>query len=334
MVKTGRIAKWDNVKFILILSVVLGHFLARYTDSSINAERLVFFIYTYHMPAFVFISGLFAKRTINEKRYDKIFGFLMLYLVTKYALFFVKVVRGSTLEFSYFEMNDVSWYAFAIFVFCLMTIFLRRFDWKWVLTISILNALLAGYATDIDTWLSLSRILTFYPFFLLGYYLKPEDIMEFTNRKWVKAASWCVWIVTAAVVFFKIDAISWYLNILKGKHGYDTLSHAADYGFVLRAGWYVLAIVLTMALIAVTPEIRCFVSTMGSRTMQIYALHYIPMLIFFGNFHGEAWIKSICPNHQIPVVILIGILTTCLLSIKPIEVAMNWIIYPKTNNSR
>ena len=77
MVKTGRIAKRDNVKIILIMSVLLAHFLARYTGDSINAKRLEFFIYSYHMPAFVFISGLFAKKTIDQKRYDKIFGFLL-----------------------------------------------------------------------------------------------------------------------------------------------------------------------------------------------------------------------------------------------------------------
>ena len=37
MEKTGRIAKWDNVKFILILSVVLGHFLGGYSGDSFNS---------------------------------------------------------------------------------------------------------------------------------------------------------------------------------------------------------------------------------------------------------------------------------------------------------
>lgn len=330
MEKSGRIAKWDNVKFILILSVVLGHFLARYTDDSINAKRLVFFIYTYHMPAFVFVSGLFAKKTVNEKRYDKIFGFLLLFLVTKYALFLVKVLRGAKLEFSYLEMNDVSWYAFAIFVFCLETIFFRRFDKKWMMIIVLLNALVAGYASDIDTYLSLSRLLTFYPFFLLGYYLEPAKIMEFTGKMWVKISSAIILLVTAAVCYVKIDSLYWCLEILKGKHGYATLDQYGNYGFFLRAGWYVIAMILTIALVSVIPEIHSIFTTIGSRTMQIYALHYIPMLVFFGNFNGKELIRNLWEAHQIPVVIFIAFATTCLLAIKPITVAVNWLVSPKS----
>ncbi len=330
MEKTGRIAKWDNVKFILILSVVLGHFLARYTGDSINAKRLEFFIYTYHMPAFVFISGLFAKKTIDQKRYDKIFGFLLLFLVTKYALFLVRVLRRADLGFAYFEMNDVAWYAFAIFVFCLETIFFRRFEKKWMMTIVLLNALMAGYASDIDTFLSLSRLFTFYPFFLLGYYLEPAKIVEFTKKTWVKIASGVILLVTAVLCYVKIDSLYGFIEILKGKHGYATLKQYGEYGFFLRGGWYIAAMVLMLAVIAVIPELHCIFTTIGSRTMQIYALHYVPMLVFFGNLNGKELIQNLSQTHQLPIVILIAFATTCLLAIKPITVVVNWLVSPKS----
>lgn len=330
MASQARIAKWDNVKFVLILSVVLGHFLARYTSDSVNAKRLVFFIYLYHMPAFVFISGLFAKKTINEKRYDKMFGFLLLFLITKYALFFIKVLRGAELSFSYLEMNDVSWYAFAIFVFCLETVFFRRFDKKWMMVIVLLNALAAGYATDIDTYLSLSRLLTFYPFFLLGYYLEPAKIVEFTGKIQVKIGSAVLLLAAAVLCYVKIDTLYGYLEILKGKHGYAVLKECGNYGFWIRGGWYLAALLLTMALIAVTPEIHSVFTTIGSRTMQIYALHYIPMMVFFGNFKGKELIRNLTEAHQVPVVILLAFVTTCLLAIKPITVVINWLVSPKS----
>ena len=65
--KKQRIAIWDNYKCILILGVVLGHMYARF-DELDNVKRLILFIYSFHMPAFVFVSGLFAKKTIREKR--------------------------------------------------------------------------------------------------------------------------------------------------------------------------------------------------------------------------------------------------------------------------
>lgn len=328
MSETKRIAKWDNIKFVLIVCVVLGHFLARY-DDYMNAKRLIFFIYLFHMPAFVFISGLFANRTIRERRYDKIFSFLLLYLVTKYALFLIQVIRGGKKVFSYFEMNDVSWYAFAVFIFYLVTIFFQQFDWKYMMAFSILVSCISGYASDIDTFLSLSRLLTFYPYFLMGYYLKSDQILGFVKRRGVQVISWIIFIGTALLVYTKIESVNWYLTILKGKHGYESLRQYGEYGFFLRLLWYVIAVMLTAAIISIVPSIDCFISKIGTRTMQIYALHYIPMLAFFGIFNGKEWLETISPNHHFPLVILVGIVVAVILSIKPVTIVMNAIIYPK-----
>lgn len=325
---TKRVAKWDNIKFILIVCVVLGHFLSRYSGDYINARRLIFFIYTFHMPAFVFLSGLFANRTIHEKRYDKIFSFLLMFLVAKTALFLIQFVRGAGTEFSYFEMNDVSWYAFAIFIFYLLTVFLQQFDWKYLMIGTVLFSCISGYATDIDTFLSLSRIITYYPFFLMGIYMKPQKLLEFVKPLWVRIASWIFFLGVALVVYFKIDSVNWFLTILKGKRGYSYLKQYAEYGFVLRLFWYVFAVALIIAIVAIVPSIDCIVTRWGSRTFQVYVLHYIPMLAFFGIFKGEAWAQSVSPEHHLLIIVVVAIIVSIVLSIKPITIILNKIIYP------
>lgn len=62
-----RTPKWDNLKFAMILCVVIGHTLYYFYSSSAIAKSLYLFLYTFHMPVFVFISGLFSKRKIQEK---------------------------------------------------------------------------------------------------------------------------------------------------------------------------------------------------------------------------------------------------------------------------
>lgn len=59
-----RIALWDNLKLFLIL-VVLGHLSFDYFDSSQMFRTISMVIYTFHMPAFVFISGLFVKGALT-----------------------------------------------------------------------------------------------------------------------------------------------------------------------------------------------------------------------------------------------------------------------------
>ena len=48
---------------------------------------LQFWVYLFHMPAFVFVSGLFSKNAIKEKRWDKAIPYVFLYLLMKFLLF-------------------------------------------------------------------------------------------------------------------------------------------------------------------------------------------------------------------------------------------------------
>lgn len=48
---------WDSLKAILIILVVYGHMISPYApDGSFN-RAMCSFIYTFHMPLFIFISG-------------------------------------------------------------------------------------------------------------------------------------------------------------------------------------------------------------------------------------------------------------------------------------
>ncbi len=325
--KKARIAKWDNLKFFFIACVVIGHFFARFDDMK-TAKSIIFFIYTFHMPGFIFMSGLFAKKTINEKRYDKIFSFLIMFIVTKYALFLIKVISHKKLEFEYFSMNDVSWYAFAVFIFYLLTVFFKRFSPVYMMIATVIFACVTGYATDIGTYLSLSRIAVFYPIFLLGYYLKPEDILKVTGKIYVKIISAIILVAVAVISVVKIDDINWLLKILKGKFAYGGLAKYADYGGLLRLMWYVAAMIIVFAWIAVMPSVHSIFTTWGGRTMQVYTLHYIPMLLFFGMFNGSNWVQSVWPEHYLILVLIISCLVTCVLSVKPIKIVMDKMIYP------
>src|SRR5690625_4591429 len=52
---------YDNARVGLIFLVVFGHLLQPYTDLSTGSQTLYSLIYTFHMPAFILISGFFVK---------------------------------------------------------------------------------------------------------------------------------------------------------------------------------------------------------------------------------------------------------------------------------
>lgn len=58
----GRIALFDNIKGLLIVLVVVGHVAHPVHNDNPAISCLFDVIYLFHMPLFVFVSGLFAKR--------------------------------------------------------------------------------------------------------------------------------------------------------------------------------------------------------------------------------------------------------------------------------
>ena len=55
-----RVCIWDNLKCFLMLSVVIGHFVNQYPDSSFMRSMSII-IYSYHMPLFIFVGGTIAE---------------------------------------------------------------------------------------------------------------------------------------------------------------------------------------------------------------------------------------------------------------------------------
>ena len=56
-----RDAYFDNAKLFLMILVVFGHFLQPFVNDHPLYDDLYYFIFTFHMPAFILISGYFAK---------------------------------------------------------------------------------------------------------------------------------------------------------------------------------------------------------------------------------------------------------------------------------
>ena len=62
-----RVPKWDNLKFFLILCVVVGHVIDLYVAESRAYRSLFALIYSFNMPAFLFIAGLFQSERLIQK---------------------------------------------------------------------------------------------------------------------------------------------------------------------------------------------------------------------------------------------------------------------------
>lgn len=80
---------WDNMKFAIICLVVISHGLTNHIHTSLVNASTIVFINTFHMPLFIFVSGLFHSNKNLDRR---------IVLLLSYTLYF-KILN---MEWGYF----------------------------------------------------------------------------------------------------------------------------------------------------------------------------------------------------------------------------------------
>lgn len=321
-IEKKRIRKWDNIKFILVFLVVLGHildlFLANGNTSS-NIDAMRFYIYLFHMPLFLFISGIFSKKNIDNKKFSNIFYYLILFYVVKIIQFFSGVFQNNTYSFSMFSEGGIPWYCFAIFAFSMITILLKNGNKIFVFVASIILGCLVGYDNNVSDYLVLSRIIVFYPFFFAGYCLDGDKIIEFLSKNIVKVISVIIIVGIALIVFININDINWLKPLLSGRNPFKTLKDRQYLGGILRLAYYIVVFIMGASIISLVPsgkKITIF-ADWGTRTIQPYALHYpIVYYLFYGTLNPDIWMPMIMPSHYKILIIPIAFVITIFLSLK------------------
>lgn len=316
-----RSHRWDILKFLLIFLVVVGHMADYYTQSSEEMRALYFFIYSFHMPVFFFISGLFSKRSINEKRTEKVIGYLILFVFMKILIYLIKVISGFETQFRIFHGDGFDWYLLVIAMSMALTMLIKDFSPGYVMIISILFSCFSGYDTDLGTFLSLSRFFVFYPFFFLGYSIDRNKAEVFVNKKYLKIISILVLSAFAVVVFCNCEEIYRFRPLLTGMHSYATLGELSEYGFWFRLLYYIISSLLGFAVISLVPckTPSGIAAKLGQRTLSVYVFHYPVLVLLFSILDCKAVFANLIPWISEWIIIPVSLVITVFLSFKPLN---------------
>ena len=182
---TKRIAYWDNLKAFLIFTVVLGHFLidVKFEGKVINS--LFDYIYIFHMPAFVLVSGYFSKSYIKKgaPQVGKLFGFLILFVIFKVALWLEHIaLTGEVDKLDFIYTSNAPWYLFALFVWYLLLPVFVKLGRNKAIVGTILFSILMPINDGLGYSFSSARIVVFLAFFVIGYYLDYELILKLKTK--------------------------------------------------------------------------------------------------------------------------------------------------------
>lgn len=312
-----RTQKWDILKFFLIFLVVLGHAADFYTTANEHMRELFLIIYTFHMPVFIFVSGLFSKKTVKEKRTDKLIGYLVLYLLLKLLPFFYRYPETKAFGISFFKESGLPWFVLALFAFHLITIILKDCSPKFVLVFSILLACFAGYDRDIGDFLALSRIIVFYPFFYMGYIADREKLEKLCENKKLKVAAAISLIVFIAVIIIFIDDIYFLRALLTARNSFASLGNMSKFGGLLRFGYYAVVSVVGFSVVALTPTKTPFgiAAKFGQRTLAVYAFHFTALYLIYESFNCKELIFEALGRGGDWLIIPVSVIVTLLFSV-------------------
>ncbi|MDX8362709.1 acyltransferase family protein [Cytobacillus sp. IB215316] len=282
--------KLSNTKGILIFLVVFGHFL------ELNKEHYLqtfIFIYAFHMPLFVFISGFLAKR-IQMK---KVVNLLMLYIIfqTLYTLFFYFIGEYETIRFNYEKPRFHLWYIVSISFWYVLAGIIAKLNpnnisklilFTLILLISFFSRLytdpLVNFAREFypnfsSYTLSYQRTITFAPFFFAGFFMSNNALKKLYTSLSPNIAKGLL-LLTAMGVFLFIEFTPNLEWLYKGSYSTSRFLSDNDTYVTKILSHFLLSTWLSILILIVIKGKKCFLTKWGDHSLGIYLFH--PAFVF------------------------------------------------------
>ena len=276
---------WDSLKFILIFLVVFGHILEHFSpDGSFN-RALFNFIYIFHMPLFIFISGRFSHIK-DRKRYKlSILKIFETYIVFQFLIILDYALQSGdplsprwAIQF-YTHPQYAMWYLFSLAIWRIVIyIAPQRLlnDYRLcIICICFIISLLCGFI-PISGNFAFQRTLAFLPFFFLGYYSA-----DYNFKKWVDKTPIYLSIIG---VLFAFIIIYVYFNrhinhVICCALSYYSRAEVAPITFCsFRAMALIAAIIVGTMVVRLTAKKELF-AKWGKSTLFIYCYQFITVTL-------------------------------------------------------
>ena len=343
----ARIAVWDNARFVLILLVVVAHVVSTVRTQTSFGYGLYTFIYLFHMPAMIALSGLFSKADAAPKTVRSTLQLLVTWLSweTIWALIhFFSSGRGLP-ESWLVAPAWTLWFLVTLATMRILLPYIVRL--RHPLLFSIVLALAAGLSPVVGTQFSASRTLCFLPFFVAGWMI--------TNRGWLRgewfarptvalrsAAAALLGLLAAAVAILAPLRKEWRIDTwLVWRDDYAWLfDHAPVMGWApdqwwaialggagMRLGFLLVAAAMTLALLLLVPRGHSVITVWGTRTLYVYLLHG-PIVSYLRASGAVEWFGGF-GGAGVVMLIGVGVAITLVLSLGWVSKAFRPVIEPR-----
>ncbi|KNE84031.1 MULTISPECIES: acyltransferase family protein [Streptomyces] len=317
---------FDNAKYLAIVLVAIGHAWQPLTADSRIAEALYIFVYAFHMPAFIVISGYFSRsfdmRTDRLQRL--ITGVAVPYIVfeTAYSYFKRYADDDPGYPISLLDPWYLTWFLIALFIWRLTTPLWKIVRWPVPLALSV--AVLASVSPDIGDDLDLQRVLQFLPFFVVGLVLKPEHF-QLVRRREVRILSVPVFAAALLFAYWVTPrmATSWFYH----RDSVQELTAPWWTGLVMTPALFGCSMVLVACFYAWVPRREMWFTALGAGTLYGYLLHgFLAKGSRFWDWYDAGWLHTVW--GAVALTVLAAAVVTVLCS-RPVQRVFRFVMEPK-----
>ncbi|WP_406405034.1 acyltransferase family protein [Streptomyces sp. NBC_01643] len=305
-----RDAFFDNAKYLAIVLVAMGHAWEPLRGDSRAAAALYITVYTFHMPAFIVISGYFSRSfDASAGRIKRLVtGVAVPYVVFEVAYTFFKRWAGGDPSYpiSLLDPWYLTWFLAALVIWRLTTPLWKVVRWPLPLALAI--AVLASVSPDIGDDLDLQRVLQFLPFFVLGLCLQPAHF-QLVRRREVRLLAIPVFAGALAVAYWAAPQLNaaWFYR----RDSAQELAAPGWTGAVMTLALFGCSVILVACFFAWVPRREVWFTALGAGTLYGYLLHgFLAKGSRFWHWYDQDWLHQ--PFGQITATLIAATVITAL----------------------
>lgn len=266
---------FNNLKGFLIFLVVLGHLIEEvpllcHSTIGSSIQKL---IYSFHMEAFVFISGYYSKYTSNkfiDQLKQNVFPYFCL-------MIFVSLIQGfynnSTPRIFLYPFIlplipvHSSWYFLSIFYY--RSFLTNIIKCKGYIIFSILTFLGVSFIRADISILAFGRAISFLPFFLIGYNFKRAKVLkckELDSKR-------ILILLTLYLVLFFLLTIKFNLEFFFLRDSFSYLNVDYISGIIGKSCLMIASLTAITLLIHFTSNTPTILTKIGRHSLSVYFFH-------------------------------------------------------------
>lgn len=310
-----RLYKYDNLRGIAIILIVLGHLIVM-KDSGNGFNYIGFLkniLFIIHIPLLFFVAGYFSKIRLNDpiKAFKRI--------LIPYILFCIILRIYFTTLFGLPRNNPVViyseyglWFLISLFTMKMSLPIIDKL--KYPILTSIMMSIVIGFVDISHGLLGITKAFAYMPVFLTGFYFNAYKEKYISNNQRLKniANSKAAIICIAVIITIAIIIIAYIYPIKFIRYNYSY--NLANLQFIEPAIGRIILTMLQIGIVLLANSIvtnrKTILTKIGMNSMAIYILHLFvkkPFRLYIINFFNinDPAVELICTLILTAVVVFV-----------------------------